>query len=943
MVSESSRSNEVLDELVERALEALESEGEEGLEKLLRDEPANAESLRRRIGALRAAGLLDSSPDEPPERLGPFRLLKPLGAGGMGVVYLAVQEDLGREVALKIIRPECLFFPGARKRFRREVEIVASLQHPGIVPIHTVGEASGIPYFTMDLLRGETLAATLERLASRPIASLSGPDLAPDPDHAGYLFEGSWEQACSRVIAQVADALGHAHERSVVHRDIKPSNILVTSDGLSRAVLLDFGLAASNNAAGLTRSGAQLGSLRYMSPEQARGDTAAIGPRSDIYSLGATLYELLTLRPAIEGRSETEMLSAIELGTPRRMRELNPKASWEVETICLTAMEHDPARRYASAADFARDLGNLLAHRPIEARRVGVARRVRRFVERSPARAAAMVLGGALVIGVPLLYAWQQHRSSIIVAAQRDRAERNFKRALDAVDRMLSHIGEVDLRFIPRLEPVRRAVLEDAVKLLQEFAADESENRVARVEVAKAQFRLGKLFHDLGRNVEGAQAFERAAAGFDALSRADPDDRELGGLLLDSISNQAEQLSAGGHGAEALALHDRIDAKLAELRERSGDSDELGRLTIQNRLGRARGLTASEGGAVAAKAMHEAAEAADAFYKARPKDPAALELAFVCWNELGVFLLRRTETGAVNVEAITALERGLELARDALALTPDQPLRQAALAEALNNLAGAQRRAENVERAQELCEEARVLLEALVAAFPATLGNKLQLATIDNQLALGHDQRAEYTAAEPLYRRSIELLTELVKAAPDDALLWSRLGQSQANLASPVGHQGDVDGAIDLVHIALESQNRARSLAPDNLEFVAAYVGHCAMLAVIQRENGDFEASDASMKVAIAASPKDARVQWNAMRNSVHAVEALRSDTQLDPEERERKIDNHVARAVAYMRRSIELGRPVKADLHEFTDPKPLYGTPAFESYAKEWLEGHSK
>ncbi len=935
--------NESLDELVVRALDVLEVDGEAGFEKLIRDDPEHADALRRRIGALRAAGLLDASADRPPERLGPFRLLKTLGAGGMGIVYLAVQEDLGREVALKIIRPECLYFPGARKRFRREVEIVASLQHPGIVPIHTVGEENGIPYFTMDLLRGESLTAAIERLSMRAVTSLTGADLAPDPDNAGYLFDGSWEQACVRVIEQVAQALDHAHQRGVVHRDIKPSNILITSDGMSRAVLLDFGLAASNDAGKLTRSGAQLGSLKYMSPEQARGDSDAVGPRSDIYALGATLYELLTLREAVEGRSETEILRALERGTPRRMRDLNPRASWEIETICLTAMEHDPARRYASAADLARDLGNLLARRPIEARRVGVARRVRRFVERSPARAAAIVLGGALLIGVPLLYAWQQHRSSIVVAAQRDRAERNFKRALDAVDRMLSRLGQVELRFVPRMEPVRRAVLEDAVKLLQEFAADESDNREARVEVAKAQMRMGELFSDLGRNVEGAQSFEQAARGFEALRHETSDDPLMSRAWLVAVASHANLLTASGHGAEALALHDRVDETLASLSESAADSVDLHRHRILNLLGRARALAGTERGDAAPKAMHEAALQADTLYGEQPDDAEVVHLAFQCWNELGVFLLRSTATGTVNRDAIAALERGLELARESLARTPESPIRQAQFAESLNNLAGALRRAEEVERAQELCEESRLLLEDLVARYPDTLSNRLMLATTANQMGLTHDQRGKFDLAEPLYRRAIELLTELVGAAPDDALLWCRLGQSTANLASPVGHQGDLDAAIELVLDALEAQRKARALAPDNLEFLSAYLSHCSMLGVIRRETHDWVGSDAAFRLAIEAAPEDARVRWNAMRNSVHAVEALRADMSLDPADRARQIDDHVTRAVAHLRRSIELGRPVKDNLHEFLDPKPLHGTDPFERYAAEWLESRAK
>src|SRR5262245_58404638 len=291
-----------VEELVVEALGEHESKGEAGLEAFYAAHPEHAGAVRERVERLRSHGFLGSVADVEgsPRKLGEVRLVERLGAGGMGVVYRAVQESLGREVALKPIRPEDLYFPGARDRFRREVEIIARLQHPGIVPIHTVGEEGGIPYFAMQLLQGATIDAKIRKLAGREPSTLTGRDLAPDPENPGYLFAGTWEEACLRVIRQVADALHHAHERGVVHRDIKPSNVFLTSDGVSRAVLLDFGLAVTSAAASkLTRTGSRLGSLHYMSPEQVRGG-AAVSRATDVYSLGVTLYEMLTLRAPFE-------------------------------------------------------------------------------------------------------------------------------------------------------------------------------------------------------------------------------------------------------------------------------------------------------------------------------------------------------------------------------------------------------------------------------------------------------------------------------------------------------------------------------------------------------------------------------------------------------------------------------------------------------------------
>ncbi len=201
-----------LNELMISALEALERGDAPAVEELVRANPAYAEHLRRRLALLADIGVLGGSSEAgPPKRLGEFEILGQLGAGGMGVVYRAREPRLGREVALKVVRPESMFFAGTRERFKREVETIARLQHPGIVPVYSVGEEQGIPYFTMELVAGKTVDEILKALAGRAASTLEGRDLAPDRERAGYLFEGSWEASCLLVIEQVAEALEHAH------------------------------------------------------------------------------------------------------------------------------------------------------------------------------------------------------------------------------------------------------------------------------------------------------------------------------------------------------------------------------------------------------------------------------------------------------------------------------------------------------------------------------------------------------------------------------------------------------------------------------------------------------------------------------------------------------------------------------------------------------------
>jgi len=388
-----------LDALVEKCVERFEREGEDAIAAFCGEHPGEAPAILARLELLRGAGLLGQAEPAIPERLGEFRLLRRLGAGGMGVVYLAEQRGLGRRVALKLVRPNQLYFPETRRRFRREVEAAARLQHEGIVTVHTVGEEAGIPYYAMEYVPGCTLAAVLARLAAagRPPGGLSGADLAAgvaaasgEPVAADGL-PGDWVEACLHVAVQVADALGHAHQRGVVHRDVKPSNILLTTRLAAR--LADFGLAKLQDAAGLSRSGQRIGTPFYMSRGRGGGGRGTVDARADVYAAGVVLYEMLTLRVPFPGESDEEVYRAIlarPLVPPRR---LNPAIDRDLEAVLLKALEHDPGERYADGAALASDLrrrqrGEATLARPVPS----LVRRVRSTRRWS---APALLLAGA--------------------------------------------------------------------------------------------------------------------------------------------------------------------------------------------------------------------------------------------------------------------------------------------------------------------------------------------------------------------------------------------------------------------------------------------------------------------------------------------------------------------------------------------------------------------
>ena len=376
------------DELLSSALQALEQGGEAALQDFLAKHESQEATIRAGLERLRRMGILEPPPEAPsePRQFGEFRVLRRIGYGGMGVVYAAEQTSLQRTVALKVVRPEFLMVRTARERFQREIEAIARLQHPGIVPILAVGSEGARPWFAMEYIDGHTLDECLDRLRGTDPAKLDGGALrstggGPTASGSGSpVFAGHYWEACVRLVAQVAAAMSYVHERGIVHRDLKPSNIVVDRQG--RAMVLDFGLAHVRDLQRMTVDKAPIGSPAYVSPEQVRGE--AVDERVDIYGLGVTLYELLTTHLPFTGDNWETLQSAILAGTARSVQSRNRAVPRDLAIVCAVAMDRDRARRYRSMADFAADLEAVSARRPIRARPLGVGLRTIRWAQRNP-------------------------------------------------------------------------------------------------------------------------------------------------------------------------------------------------------------------------------------------------------------------------------------------------------------------------------------------------------------------------------------------------------------------------------------------------------------------------------------------------------------------------------------------------------------------------------
>jgi len=422
----------------------------------------------------------------PFERLGDFRLLRPLGGGGMGLVYLAEQEPLGRLVALKLIRPELQARARARARFRREAEALARLRHPNIVTVLAVGEERGVLYLAMELAPGRGLNEIQAEIAS-------GETTVPLTESV-------------RWIADVARALHHAHGQGFVHRDVKPSNIRIGPDG--RPLLLDFGLARDLEGSGGTQSGDFVGSPAYAAPEQLRGLEDHGDGSGDVYALGVTLYQTLVGRTPFEGQTVEEVLEKILHTEPDFPPDLAVPVPRDLELVAKTAMEKDPRRRYPTALAFAEDLEAVLELRPIRARAPGVLRRARELVRRRPAGAATAVTALIALAVLVILFTLQERSTRSEARADASAMVARARGGLEAFETALADTGEQE-RVIASLNR----------ELEGRFLEPEEDRLLDRMEdsVEDVRRERERIFHSSLDLLERAQHLDPDVAGVDEL------------------------------------------------------------------------------------------------------------------------------------------------------------------------------------------------------------------------------------------------------------------------------------------------------------------------------------------------------------------------------------------------------------------------------------------
>ena len=436
-------------------------------------------------------------------RLGNYQMLEEIGRGGMGIVYRAWQPSANRYVALKLIRRDRLeSLPQDRQasvihRFEHEAQAAGQIEHDHIVTVYEVGQVDGEHFFSMRYVEGRSLTDLLKQ----------GP------------LDG---RRAARYLEPVARAVHEAHLHGILHRDLKPRNILIDAK-TDRALVVDFGLAKlAENTEGMTIAGDVMGTPAYMPPEQA-ADSSHVTAKSDVYSLGATLYHAVTGQPPFQAGSVLETIRQVADLPPPAPRQIDSRIDRDLETICLKCLEKDPSRRYASAEVLADELRRYLRHEPIEARPLGPAGRAARWCRRYPA--IAVLLCCTLVFFLVALTA--SFAGYVKTRAALAESERSDQQVRQTVDRFFTRVSQESLLNQPGMQPLRRELLELAIEHYEQFVEKRNDDPAVRDELAMNAYRLGEITEQLGSVDKAEEWYRRALAIQEELVAQRPQETQL--------------------------------------------------------------------------------------------------------------------------------------------------------------------------------------------------------------------------------------------------------------------------------------------------------------------------------------------------------------------------------------------------------------------------------
>jgi serine/threonine-protein kinase len=760
------------------------------------DPPSTADIVSARVSSERSRGTCDEAVAAPPspegmaaQTVAGYEILAELGRGTMGVVYKARQPGLKRVVALKMILAGVHAGEHERNRFRAEAEAVARLQHPNIIQVHEVGADDGCPFFSLEYVEGTSL--------DRKIRGTPQP-----PREAAHLAQ------------TLAQAMDYAHSRGVIHRDLKPANVLLSTDGTPK--IGDFGLAKRlEDDTGQTRTGAILGTPSYMAPEQAEGRPHEVGPLSDVYALGAILYELLTGQPPFRATSVVATLAQVRTREPVAPTQLQPGVPCDVETICLKCLQKDPARRYPTAGALADDLKRFLAGEPIVARPVGRLERAWRWCRRNPAVAgltAAVALTLVAGTGVALGFAAQASANATEARDQADRARASEQQARELADRARKNEDEarrnavrtekaaaaakrqhhqavvrmIDLveklqnrlrskRLPARADPEMRKLRDDMLVTLKQsllgMAREMEGDEVSSFAAAATYQQFGDLLKKLGQGTEALRMYRQGYELVKRVADAQPDSdlaRANLAVFLQRLGDVVFEVDGDARAARKpyTQAHDLQREILLHPRSRQYTPLQLKTQLSHSAMRLGKVCLALGDPAAARKHFQESLDFRKAWTEAETKNVAALSYLSESHYWLAVTAWHLEDEAAVQEQFRLALAICEKLA----AKYPQDVSFKGDLAEVYGALGDSQLRAGQPEAAQSY-EKALANLQAVFARNPDQIASVPLLAQTHERLGTLALRRQQREVAEKHFREALELRQELVQLDPAN-LTW---------------------------------------------------------------------------------------------------------------------------------------------------------------------------
>ena len=806
-----------------------------------------------------------------------FRVLRPHARGGLGAVFVALDAELNREVALKQILDHHADDPASRTRFILEAEITGGLEHPGIVPVYGLGsDDNGRPYYAMRFVKGDTLKGAIAAFHADARAKA-------DPG-----FRSLALRKLLRRFSDVCNAIEYAHTRGVIHRDIKPSNVIVGRHG--ETLVVDWGLAKavgrpepgsaseertlvppSVSGSAETLPGSALGTPSYMSPEQASGDLARVGPRSDVYSLGATLYSVLTGKPPFEGDDHGAVLTAVLKGDFPPPRLVDPTIDRALEAVCLKAMAPDPKDRYSTPRALADDVERWAADEPVTAWREPTGRRARRWGRRNrTAVAVGTVAVLAALFGTGAVLAVQTNANGVLKQANRalvisnmremranasltqanlaladakDRETMRFGLAMEAIKLFHGEVGDDLVLKADQFKPLRDKLLKGAAGFygkLEGLLKDQPD-RVSRKALGDAYFELGDLTAKIGDRLAALAVHRQGLAVRRELASDPSADAEDRGDLARSLHGIGFLSSQTGQSAEALARYEEARDLLGGLPPSGPGSDRRCALlgTVYRRIGIVLEDTGKTAGAMSA--YKRSVETMTRLADEHPKVAEYRRILADAHNDIGVLI---AQTGK-PAEALESYRRALAIRQKLADDDPAVTIFRSGLADSHNNIGALQTQTGKPDEALESYRRALAIRQKLADDNPAVTNFRNRLADSHNNIGALQTQTGKPDEALESYRRALAIYKKLVDDNPAVTNFRSSVASSHHNigfLQAQTGHPAE----------AMESYRRARAIYQELAGGNATVPKFREQLARVDRSWGELLLSAGNTSEAIS-------------------------------------------------------------------------------------------